>query len=162
MKMRHVLAIIVLLSGTGVLVPASGQTWSDKQLEVWTVIKAQWKAAMEKDTTWPDKYLHEKFLGWGNQNPTPRDKSSVKNWERYDMENSTTLMQELFPSGIIVHDNTAVAHYFYSTASENTKGERKTVHATRSVPLYGSAPKGAGSKKQSSNLAECSLISSQP
>ena len=98
MRMRHLLSIIVLLSGTGAAVaPAFGQTWSDKQLEVWNVIETQWKAAMEKDTTWPDKYLHEKFLNWVNQNPMPRDKSSVQKWNRYGTENSTTLLQELFP-----------------------------------------------------------------
>ncbi len=129
MRIRHLLSIIVLLSGTGAAVaPVFGQTWSDKQLEVWNVIEAQWKAAMEKDTTWPDKYLHEKFLGWGNQNPTPRDKSSVQKWDRYRTENSTTLLQELYLVGIVVHGNTAVAHYFYSQASENRKDERKTVH----------------------------------
>ena len=129
MRMRHLLSIIVLLSATGsVVAPVFGQTWSDKQLEVWNVIEAQWKASMEKDATWPDKYLNEKFLAWSDERPMPRDKSSFNKWFRYGMENSTTLLQELFPVGIVVHDNTAVAHYFYSQASENRKGERKTVH----------------------------------
>jgi len=105
-----------------------GQTWSDKQLEVWNVIEAQWKASMEKDATWPDKTLHEKFLGWDNERPMPRDKSSMPNWVRYTIENTTTLIQELYPVGIIVQGNTAVAHYFYSQVSENRKGERETSH----------------------------------
>ncbi len=129
MKMRHLLSVIVILSATGAAVaPAFGQTWSDKQLEVWNVIEAQWKASMEKDATWPDKYLHEKLIAWGDEIPMPRDKSSMDKWIRYGMENSTTLLQELFPVGIIVHGNTAVAHYFYSQASEDRKGERKTTH----------------------------------
>ena len=129
MRMRHLLAIIVLLSATGsVVAPVFGQTWSDKQLEVWNVIEAQWKASMEKDTTWPDKVLQEKFLGWDNERPMPRDKSSTHSWTRYTNENSTTLLQELYPVGIIVQGNTAVAHYFYSQASENRKGERETSH----------------------------------
>jgi hypothetical protein len=42
MRMRHLLSIIVLLSATGsVVAPVFGQTWSDKQLEVWNVIEAQ-------------------------------------------------------------------------------------------------------------------------
>ena len=81
MRMRHLLAIIVLLSVTGSAVaPVFGQTWSDKQLEVWNVIEAQWKASMEKDTTWPDKVLQEKFLVWDNERPMPRDKSSTNSW----------------------------------------------------------------------------------
>jgi hypothetical protein len=127
--MRDFLAIIVLLSATGsVVAPVFGQTWSDKQLEVWNVIEAQWKASMEKDTTWPDKVLQEKFLGWDIERPMPRDKSSTNSWTRYTNENSTTLLQELYPVGIIVQGNTAVAHYFYSQASENRKGERETTH----------------------------------
>jgi hypothetical protein len=38
------------------------------------------------------------------------------------------LLLELYQVGIVVHGNPAVAHYFYSQASENRKGERKTVH----------------------------------
>ena len=83
---------------------------------------------MEKDANWTDKYLHNNFLGWSNQNPTPRSKASVHKWNRYETENSTTLLQELFPVGIVVNGNTAVAHYFYSQVSENRKDERKTVH----------------------------------
>ena len=129
MRMRHLLSIIVILSATGAAIaPAFGQTWSDEQIKVWNVIEAQWKASMEKDATWTEKYLHVKFLGWDDERPIPRDKSSVNKWNRYGIENSTTLIQELYPVGIVVHGNTAVAHYFYSQASENRKGERKTVH----------------------------------
>ena len=73
MRIRQVISIILIFVGTGAMVmPALDQTWSEKQLEVWNVIEAQWKAAMEKDANWTDKYLHENFLGWNNQNPAPR------------------------------------------------------------------------------------------
>ncbi|UCC85247.1 MAG: nuclear transport factor 2 family protein [Gemmatimonadota bacterium] len=129
MSWRH-RAITVALAGVtaSMATPGLAQNWSGDQLEVWAVIQAQWQAAMEKDATWPERFLHESFLGWGNENPAPRDKASTDKWTRYGMENSTTLMQELSPIGIVVHDNTAVAHYFYSTASENRKGERETTH----------------------------------
>jgi len=92
------------------------------------VIEAQWKATMEKDATWTEKYLHENFLGWNTRFPMPRNKASVQKWFRYENENSTTLMQELFPIGIIIQGNAAIVHYSYSTATENKKGERKTIH----------------------------------
>ena len=129
MRIQQFISITLIFLGLGATVmTASGQTWSDKQLEVWNVIEAQWKAAMEKEANWTDKYLHDNFLGWGNQNPTPRNKASVHKWNRYETENSTTLLQELFPIGIVVQGNTAVAHYFYSSATEDKKGERKTAH----------------------------------
>jgi hypothetical protein len=104
-----------------------GQEWSKEQLGVMNVINAQWKAAMEKDSTWPDKFLHENFLGWSHESPMPRDKASIQKWDRYESENTTTLLFELYPVGIAIQGNTAVAHYFYSHASESKKEGRKTV-----------------------------------
>ncbi len=121
-----------LLAVAGLLVFAPtgtvAQTWSAEQLDVWEVIEAQWQSVMAKDETWPNRTLHDQFRGWTNENPAPRDKSSTERWARYGNENATTLMQELFPLSIIVHENTAVAHYLYSTATENRKGERETTH----------------------------------
>ena len=81
-----------------------------------------------QEEDWITTYVHEKALIWNNGRPMPRGKSSAQKWSRYGMENSTGLIQELYPVGIIVHDNTAVAHYFYSEAAEDRKDERKTVH----------------------------------
>lgn len=129
MRIQQSISVTLIFLGlSATVMTALGQSWSDKQLEVWNVIETQWKASMEKDANWTDKYLHDNFLGWANQNPTPRSKASVKKWNRYETENSTTLLQELFPAGIVVQGNTAVAHYFYSQSSEDKKGERETVH----------------------------------
>ena len=105
-----------------------GQEWSAEQKEVLSVVEAQWKAGMEKDTTWPDNFLHENFLGWSNDSPMPRDKTSIQEWDRYDSENSTTLIFELYPVGIAMQGNTAVVHYFYSQVTETKKKGRKTVN----------------------------------
>jgi hypothetical protein len=75
-----------------------------------------------------DRFLHDEFLGWNMNTPAPLSKASTKAWNRYNSENSTTLMQELFPIGIVVHENTAVAHYLYSIATEDREGERETTH----------------------------------
>ena len=106
----------------------SAQEWSNAQLEVWSVIQAQWEAAKVKDATWPDRMLHDGFLGWGSDVPAPRTKASTKTWTRYEDENATTLMYELYPLGIVVEGNTAVAHYLYSVAAEDREGERETEH----------------------------------
>jgi hypothetical protein len=121
-SMYFVLCITLLCSAQ-----LLGQKWSEEQKEVLSIVEAQWKASMEKDATWPDKFLHNNFLGWSNDNPMPRDKSSIKKWERYDSENSTTLLFELYPLGIAMQGNTAVVHYFYSHATESKKDGRKTV-----------------------------------
>ncbi len=128
MRMRLLLSIIVLLSGATMVAPALGQTLSDQQVEVWKVIESDWKAYMEKDQATVDKNRHERLLRWEYGEPAPINKASDQKWNRYNMENTTTLVQELYPVGIVVHGNTAVAHYFYTVVSENKKGERRTRH----------------------------------
>ena len=121
-------AVLSVLSILVLPCVAVAHEWSAEQQEVWTVIQAQWAATMEEDASWPDRFLHDDFLGWANDTPAPRGNSSEGKWSRYGMETATTLVQELYPIGIIVRGNTAVAHYFYSTASENRKGDRETTH----------------------------------
>lgn len=118
-----VIGVICILA-----VRADTQTWSQEQLEVWKVIQDQWEAAKAKDVSWPDRFLHSSFLGWSDENPTPRDKSSTKRWEAYNSANSKTIEQELNQAGIVVVGSTAVVHYYFSTATENSKGERETNH----------------------------------
>ena len=128
--MRQVLAPGSLLLLVALLFPTAGaaQEWDAEQLEVWGVIQAQWTATMEKDASWADTFLSDDFLGWENDVPAPRDGASQRMWSRYGMENSTTLVQDLHPLGIVVHGDVAVAHYFYSTAAATPQGERETTH----------------------------------
>jgi len=120
----------VLMSMIALVMPMSvaGQDWDSDQMEVWNTIVAQWDAAKAKDLTWTEKSLHPLFLGWTDVYPMPRHKSTLEEWERYSAENSQTLVQELYPVGIVVVDSTAVANYYYSTAAEDRDGKRKTTH----------------------------------
>ncbi len=129
MSRLSILSVVpAIIALTCIAKPVHAQSWSAEQLEVWTFIQSQWDATMKKDMTWPDRMLHDRFLGWDNDVPAPRNKASTQKWSRYDMENSTTLVQELSPLGIVVVGNTAVAHYAYSVAAEDREGERSTTH----------------------------------
>jgi ketosteroid isomerase-like protein len=105
---------------------AGAQTWSDEQLEVWQTIKSEWEMSKSKDSDRLNRLLHEKFLGWGNADPAPRNRASVVMWDRFNNETNSTLVYELYPLGIVVHKDTAVAHYLYSMAVEDQEGERET------------------------------------
>ena len=120
-----VLALTLLIAAPAFV---GAQSWSDEQLEVWKVINSDWESGKAKDSDRIDRLLHDKFLGWGNLDPTPRNKASVKTWDRYFNQTSTTLVQELYPVGIVVQGNTAVAHYYYSRATEDKEGKRETVN----------------------------------
>ena len=121
--MLVVLGVTVMLTGL-----VSAQTWSDSQLEVWAVIKAQWDTQAKKDANWIDQFLHEKFLGWGYEIPAPRNKLMTQDWDRYDSTNSTSHFRQLYPLGIVVSGSTAVVHYLYSQVMEDGEGNRETTH----------------------------------
>ena len=104
------------------------QSWSSEQKEVWTTIQNQWDASMKKDASWVDTFLQDSFQGWTMENPAPRDKAATAKWYRHTSKNSTTHVQELFPLKIVVEGNTAVAHYLWSSASEDDKGKKETTH----------------------------------
>ena len=107
---------------------AWAQSWSSEQKEVWDTIRSQWDASMKKDASWVDTFLHDSFQGWALQNPAPRDKAATAKWERYTSKNSTTHVQEQFPLSIVVVGDTAVAHYLWSSASEDDEGKKETTH----------------------------------
>ena len=129
MLRRYLRTVLLAAAATAVMAShGRAQTWSPEQREVWEVISGTWEAAMQGDTTWAARSLHERFLGWASDQPAPLGKESMDRWERYYMSNAKTLVQDLHLLGIVVHENTAVAHYYFSTASENRAGERETSH----------------------------------
>lgn len=123
---------IVLLA---VCAGAQAQQWSAEQLEVWNVITEQWEKSKENDNSWIDSMLHPSFLAWGNDNPMPRSKASTARWTAYTSPLSKTHEQELHPVGIVLAGSTAVAHYYFTTATEDNDGERETTHGRYSDVL---------------------------
>ena len=124
-SLRFAAMLIVLLV---LPLAASAQSWSGAQQEVWKVVTDSWESIIQEDVGWSDQYVHPNAIVWGDQNPMPRTRDSVKRWDRYQFENASTLAHELSPTGIVVQGNTAVAHYYYSLGTENRKGERRTIH----------------------------------
>ena len=118
---------ILRLATASFLITAFGsaiaQDTLDDQADVWAVVEEQWDADEKGDTKWIDRLLAENFSGWGNNSPAPRNKASTKMWDRFNNEQSKSLMHELYPLAIVVHDNIAVAHYLFTNATENKEGE---------------------------------------
>ncbi len=106
---------------------ASAQTWSAEQQEVWKLEDQQWKMAADKDDSWIDKMAHPNLSYWDNDQVMPRNRASLKRWNRYGNANSTVQEQELFPISMTITGNVAVAQYRYTVARENYKKEREVV-----------------------------------
>jgi len=79
--------------------PLAAQAWSADQQAVWSVIVESWDAIVAKDLDWTDKYVHPNAVVWGDDYPMPQTRASVKRWNRYGFQNSTTLVSEYRSAG---------------------------------------------------------------
>jgi ketosteroid isomerase-like protein len=107
--------------------PASAQTWSAEQQEIWKFEEQQWQMAKDKDLSWIEKMVHPNLSYWDVDQPAPQNKASLTRWNRYSNSTTTVLEQELFPISVTITGNIAVVQYRYSIARENYKKERETV-----------------------------------
>ena len=106
---------------------ARAAEWSPEQQDVWNLEQQQWAMSKSKDLSWIDTMVHQNMRFWETGAPMPRDKASLKHWDRFEADNSTTLEQEIYPISATITGNIAVVQYHYVVASENYKTERKTM-----------------------------------
>jgi len=111
-------AISLMLAGA-----ASAQDDRNDEADVWATIEDQWEAEESGDDDWMDRLLVDEFSGWAKNSPAPRSKSSTKMWDRFNDEQGETIEHELYPYRIVVHEDVAVAHYFYTSAFEDKDDE---------------------------------------
>lgn len=95
------------------------------QADVWAQIEQQWNFVEKNDTKWIDKLLVDDFSGWGNDSPAPRNKASTRMWTRFNNEMSQMVAHELYPLSIVVHNDVAVAHYLYTSATKQKAKDGK-------------------------------------
>jgi len=116
-------AFLLLLTAS----PAIAQAPTD-DAAVWAVIEAQWQATEQGDSEWIESLLADDFVGWGKDSPAPRTKASVRMWQKFDTKQWDGVTHELYPLSIVVHGETAIAHYLYSNAGENSDGRTEVVN----------------------------------
>jgi ketosteroid isomerase-like protein len=116
----------ILMAALMVCTGAFAQEIPDDQVAVWSVVERQWSAVQNGDDDWTEELLAPDFVGWPNESPAPRNKASTRMWLEFLAKRWQGLTYELYPLSIVVHDDTAVAHYLYSTAGENRDGEPVT------------------------------------
>jgi len=118
MTTRDKLVLLV----TGIFLMSTGsaiaQDSAVDEADVWATIEGQWEASENNDDDWMDEFLSDDFSGWGKESPAPRSKSSTRMWDEFGDSQSKTLEHELYPLAIVVHGDVAVAHYFYTIATE--------------------------------------------
>jgi ketosteroid isomerase-like protein len=105
---------------------ARGQQWSPAQQEAWQTVEAYWQCFAEGDAECFLTYLHDDFSGWTNTNALPRDKEDMSLYLPLGFETSQTLLHDVDPVAINVHDNVAIVHYYYSRTFVDSSGARKS------------------------------------
>lgn len=120
---------LLLVLTVAVAFTTQAQQWDDKQAEVWDVVLNSYKDIENKDSNWTDKWVTEDAMVWGAGTPLPRSRDSVKIWEKFNFsDGSTNKVSDYSPAAIVIHDSTAVVHYYYSNGVVLKNGEHKTVH----------------------------------
>lgn len=107
---------------------ANAQTWSKDQTEVWQVVLDSYKDINAQDPNWSEKWVFADASVWSGWYPMPRSRDSVQRWDAYSFKGGKTHVAEYTPAAIVVHGSTAVAHYYYSNASEDREGKHETTH----------------------------------
>ncbi len=85
---------------------------------VWSVIERAWRSERENDSDWVNELLSADFVGWSHDSPAPRDKSSTRQWTQYNSKQDKLLEYELYPLSIVVHGDTAIAHYLFASVMQ--------------------------------------------
>ncbi len=107
--------LFLALSGSAAAQDVIESQASD-QAAVWTAVERIWAAAEAGDGEWVETMLSADFMGWPNNSPAPRSKSSVRMWNRFEQQQASGVTHELYPLSIVVHGDMAVVHYLYTNA----------------------------------------------
>jgi hypothetical protein len=118
MSFKLIMALIIPVAAFNV----NAMSWDKQQTEVWNTVLNSYKDIEKRDNNWTDKWVTEDAMVWGSSTPMPRDRSSVKRWEKFSFaDGSINNIAEYSPAAIVVHGNTAVTHYYYSNGTTSKK-----------------------------------------
>ncbi len=121
--MNIITKLVLILVGSTLLSAASAQDATDDEADVLLTIEREWEASRKGDQDKIDDMLTDDFMGWGRTSPAPRSKTSTSNWSRFSTEMGRIVRYEIYPLSVTVRGDVAVAHYLYSTAFKDKKGE---------------------------------------
>ena len=121
---------LLLASGNAIAQDSADDQAANDQAAVWSAVEAIWAAEESGDNKWVEEMLSADFVGWPNNSPAPRTKSSVRMWNNFDQDQTTRITHELYPLSIVVHGEMAVVHYLYTNAVQ-AKDKKTNVSSGR-------------------------------
>lgn len=131
-------AIITFVALAFICASAYGQEWTKDQKAVWQVVQDDWASWQSGDTEGAFNNVHEKYLGWNNDDPLPINKEKwIKMYEKFK-EISKIEYYDLEPARILVEGDNAVVYYyfeFYTTITWEDEKKEKSIEG-RNVEFY--------------------------
>lgn len=101
------------------------QEWTKEQMEVWKVVENAWAKWQEGDLEASVASVHEKYLGWNEEDPLPTTKEKwVKSISMYK-DYVTFNYYDIEPARILVYGDVAVVDYYYTQSFTYAKDEEK-------------------------------------
>ena len=97
------------------------QEWTKDQQEVWQVIETAWENYQVESYEAAFKSIHEKYLGWNHEDPLPTGKVKWMKTMEIMKEFGKMAYYDLDPARILVYDNVAVVHYYFTQTIAYTK-----------------------------------------
>lgn len=107
----------------------SAQEWTKDQKELWKTIENAWAKWQEGDLDAVFENIHEKYLGWNQDDPLPTSKAKWFKSAKIMMEHAKLAYYDIEPARILVYNDVAVVHYYYEQKIEYTKEGETTHHS---------------------------------
>ena len=103
----------------------NAQEWSKEQKEVWQEVENMWTYWKAGDIDAAFANVHEKYLGWNNTSPMPMSKAKWVDPAKESKDLYSKKDFDIEPARILVIDDAAVVHYYYSMSYVYDDGEEK-------------------------------------
>ena len=103
-----------------------GQSFSKAEQKVIEGVESYWSDFAGKDKNkWLDDF-HDSYKGWSVGSEFLNTKKDNVKWNNYTWGKDEVLFWDITPMGVVLHDNIAVVHYYYTTISKNKKNGKET------------------------------------
>jgi len=111
--------------------------WTEKQLEVWTVIESTWAEEAEESGKWPTQFATSDYHSWGQDEALPQTLGTLDATLKYWNKHSKLRHYRLKPASITVNGDTAVINYYATEYRETTDGVKsRSVMAIAETLIY--------------------------
>ena len=115
--------VVAIIFFAGLL---NAQSFSKAEQKVIDAVKSYWSDSVGKDkNAWIDAF-HDSYKGWDVDNKVVSTKENNIKWINYNWGKSTSLFWDITPIGVVLHDDIAVVHYYYTTIDKDKVSGKET------------------------------------